>query len=101
MPSFRRHERVLFRNIKTAPDEFKTSGAVFISGDKTYRMFLSAAVKMLSRSAAMFNGKRFKGKDSPYRNRLSVTAANIPATRHTKADSDNTGQGLQILAQGK
>ncbi len=48
-----------------------------------------------------FYGKRFKGKDSPYRNRLSVTAANIPATRHTKADSDNAGQGLQILAQGK
>ena len=39
---------------KTAPDEFKTSGAVFISGDKTYHMFLSATVKMLSRSVATF-----------------------------------------------
>ena len=44
--------------MKTAPDAIKTSGAVFISGDKTYRMFLSATVKMLLRSAAIILRKR-------------------------------------------
>ena len=51
-----RKNRLLLK--KTASDEFETSGAVFISGDKTHHIFLSAAVKMLPRSAAILLRKR-------------------------------------------